>query len=141
MQAGAERYDYAVHAYVLMTNYAHLRATPNETDSVSRALQYVGRRDVPYINHSYGTSGTLWEGRYKASVVDDEPYLLTCMRYIELKRIGVRLKLTHYGTIAGEIKSLSKDAVPIENVGLVYAARVAMAQSNIRHCKTNLYRF
>ncbi len=64
-----------------------------------------------------------------------------CLLFGELKRIGVRLKLTHYGTIAGEIKSLSKDAAPIENVGLVYAARVAMAQSTIRHCKTNLYRF
>ncbi len=62
--------------------------------------------------------------------------------YLEkLKRIGVRLELTHYGTIAGENKSLSKDATPIENVGLVYAARVAMAQSTIRHCQTNLYRF
>jgi hypothetical protein len=42
---------------------------------------------VPYINHSYGTSGTLWEGRYKASLLDDEPYLLTCMRYIELNPV------------------------------------------------------
>ncbi len=64
-----------------------------------------------------------------------------CLLFGELKRIGVRLELTHYGTIAGENKSLSKGEVPVENVGLVYAARVAMAQSTIRHCKTNLYRF
>jgi putative transposase len=49
-----------------------------------RMMQYVGRYYVPYINHRYGTSGSIWEGRYKASLVQDEEYLLTCMRYIEL---------------------------------------------------------
>jgi len=47
-------------------------------------MQYVGRHYVPYINHTYGTSGSIWEGRYKASLIHDEEYLLTCMRYVEL---------------------------------------------------------
>jgi putative transposase len=65
----ARRYDCAVHAYVLMTNHVHILVTPGKIDSILRMMQYVGRRYVPYINYTYGTSGTLWEGRYKASLV------------------------------------------------------------------------
>ena len=50
-------------------------------------MQYIGRRYVPYINHQYHRSGTLWEGRYKSSLVQEEPYLLACMRYIELNPV------------------------------------------------------
>ncbi len=80
----AERYHCAIHAYVLMTNHVHILATPDDVEGISRMMQYVGRRYVPYINYNYGTSGTIWEGRYKASLVQEEDYLLTCMRYIEL---------------------------------------------------------
>jgi putative transposase len=54
-------------------------------------MQYVGRRYVPYINQTYGTSGSIWEGRYKASLINDEQYLLTCMRYIELNPIRANM--------------------------------------------------
>ena len=50
-------------------------------------MQYIGRHYVPYINRTYGTSGSLWEGRFKASPISDEQYLLTCMRYIELNPV------------------------------------------------------
>ncbi len=83
----ATRYECAVHAYVLMTNYIHILATPKDKHGISLMIQYIGRRYVPYINASYGTSGTIWEGRYKASLIHDEQYLLTCMRYIELNPI------------------------------------------------------
>lgn len=83
----ARRYDRAVHTYVLMTNHVHILVTPQDKTGVSRMMQYVGRRYVPYINYSYGTSGSIWEGRFKASLVHDEEYLLTCMRYIELNPV------------------------------------------------------
>ena len=70
----AERYGCAVHAYVLMTNHVHVLVTPGDSDGVSRMMQYLGRKYVPYINHSYGTTGTLWEGRFKASLIDEEGY-------------------------------------------------------------------
>jgi len=54
-------------------------------------MQYVGRRYVPYINQTYGTSGSLWEGRFKASLISDEHYLLTCMRYIELNPLRANM--------------------------------------------------
>ena len=57
------------------------------TSSIPKAMQSVGRRYVQYINKTYHRSGTLWEGRYKASIVDAEDYLLACYRYIELKPV------------------------------------------------------
>lgn len=91
LQEGAERYKCAIHAYVLMTNHVHVLATPSDGEGISRMMQYVGRRYVPYINYQYGTSGSLWEGRYKASLVQEESYLLVCMRYIELNPVRANM--------------------------------------------------
>lgn len=89
----AERYQCDIHAYVLMTNHVHILTTHEDKKGISLMMQYVGRRYVPYINHTYGTSGSIWEGRYKASLISDEHYLLTCMRYIELN--PVRANIVH----------------------------------------------
>ena len=69
----------------------HLLVSPDEKDSISKMMQYVGRRYVPYINHQYNRSGTLWEGRYKSSLIQEEPYLLACMRYIELNPVRANM--------------------------------------------------
>ena len=58
--------------------------TPGQENSIAKVLQSVGRRYVQYFNFTYKRTGTLWEGRYKASLIDTERYLLTCYRYIEL---------------------------------------------------------
>lgn len=81
----------ALHAYVLMTNHVHLLVTPREAVRVPRLLVALGRRNVQYFNATHGRSGTLWEGRYRSSLVDSDAYLLACMRYIELSpvRAGV----------------------------------------------------
>ncbi len=81
------KHDLAVHAYVWMTNHIHLLATPDAADSISKVFQSVGRRYVQYFNFNNKRSGTLWEGRYRATVVDSERYLLTVMRYIELNPV------------------------------------------------------
>ena len=86
-----ERYHCQVHAFVLMTNHIHFLITPKNKDTISRVMQYVGRYYVPYINYHYGTSGTLWEGRYKASLVQEDNYLLSCMRYIELNPVRANM--------------------------------------------------
>ncbi len=85
-----------LHAYVLMTNHVHLLLTPMTEHAVSHAMQDLGRKYVPYMNATYRRSGTLWEGRYKASLVDSEAYLLTCMRYIEMNPVRANM-LTHPG--------------------------------------------
>ena len=77
-----------IHAYVLMTNHVHLLMTPmQEEQGISETMQALGRRYVRYINKTYRRTGTLWEGRFKASLVDSETHLLTCMRYIELNPV------------------------------------------------------
>ena len=82
VKEAADRYDCALHAYVLMTNHVHFLITPQDQQGVSRMMQYIGRHYVPYINYTYGTSGSIWEVRYKASLMHGEDYLLMCMRYI-----------------------------------------------------------
>ncbi len=76
-----------LHAYVLMDNHVHLLATPGAPDDMSRMMQKLGRRYVGLFNARHGRTGTLWEGRYKACLVDSERYLLTCQRYIELNPV------------------------------------------------------
>ena len=83
----AAQHDVAVHAYVFMTNHVHLLATPKRPTSLPATMQALGRRYVGYFNDLYERSGTLWEGRYKATLVETERYLLTCQRYIELNPV------------------------------------------------------
>ncbi len=85
--AAAAENQLSIHAYVWMTNHIHLLATPETAYSISKVFQSAGRRYVGYFNGKYGRSGTLWEGRYRATVVDTEHYLLAVMRYIELNPV------------------------------------------------------
>lgn len=77
----------ALHAYVLMTNHVHLLLTPKKAAAVPRLLMSLGRRYVQYVNRSYKRTGTLWDSRYKSSVVQADNYLLICQRYIELNPV------------------------------------------------------
>jgi len=70
-----------------MTNHVHLLATPRQKESIARMLQSFGRRHVQYFNQTYQRTGTHWEERYKATLIDMEAYLLTCYRYIELNLV------------------------------------------------------
>jgi putative transposase len=83
----AKEHGLIIHAYVWMTNHIHLLATPLSENSISKVFQSVGRKYVQYFNFTYKRSGTLWEGRYRATVVDSERYMLTVMRYIELNPV------------------------------------------------------
>ena len=83
----AKKNQAIIHAYVLMTNHVHLLVTPQHEHSITHMMQDLGRKYVRYINHTYKRTGTLWEGRFKASLVDSDAYLLTCMRYIELNPV------------------------------------------------------
>ena len=91
LEAAAYNYSLKVHAYVLMPDHVHVLATPGNKDSVSRVVQSIGRNYVQYFNECYGGIGTLWEGRYRATVVDPRHYLLTCSRYIELNPVRNQL--------------------------------------------------
>lgn len=80
-----------IHAYVLMTNHVHLLMTPQTKTGISQLMQSLGRYYVRYINHKYKRSGTLWEGRYKSTLIDSETYFLTASRYIELNPLRANM--------------------------------------------------
>ena len=91
-----EKEGCAIHAYVLMTNHVHLLVTPDRPRAISRLMQRLGQRYVQRFNRVYQRTGTLWEGRFKACVVDSDTYLLRCHRYIELNPVRAGM-VTHPG--------------------------------------------
>jgi putative transposase len=91
LREATRKHGCAIHAYVLMTNHVHLLATSNHPEAMSYVMRDLGRRYVQYVNFVYRRSGTLWEGRFKASLVDTETYLLRCCRYIECNPVRARM--------------------------------------------------
>ena len=87
LQDAATKHDCDIHAWVLMTNHVHLLITPQTASGIGKMMQMLGRYYVQYFNYCYQRTGTLWEGRYKATLIDSEQYLLTCMRYIEMNPV------------------------------------------------------
>ena len=83
----SEKYQVKVHAYVLMTNHVHLLVSTEHEGAISKMMQSIGRYYVLYINKTYQRTGTLWEGRYKSTLVDSDNYLFTVMRYIEMNPV------------------------------------------------------
>ncbi|MDM0104906.1 transposase [Variovorax sp. J22R24] len=83
----AVRFGIALHAYVLMDNHFHLLATPSTADGLPQWMQAVGRRYVRYFNDRHGRTGTLWEGRYRSTLIQTDRYLLACMVYIDLNPV------------------------------------------------------
>ena len=91
LEENAKRCDVAIHAYVLMGNHFHLLVTPQSTDGLPQMMQAVGRRYVRLFNDSQGRTGTLWEGRYKSTLIQTDRYLLACMAYIDLNPVRAGL--------------------------------------------------
>jgi putative transposase len=87
----SRKYGCAIYAYVLMTNHVHLLASAERSYGLSLMMQHVGRYFVRYINRTYRRSGTLWEGRFRASLVDTETYFLRCCRYIECNPVRAQM--------------------------------------------------
>jgi putative transposase len=83
----AHKAGVAIHAYVLMSNHFHLLATPETVEGIPQMMQAVGRRYVRYFNQRQARTGTLWEGRYKSTLIQAERYLLACMAYIDLNPV------------------------------------------------------
>jgi putative transposase len=91
LQESARKFGLAVHSYVLMSNHFHLLATPETPEAIPLTMQSVGRSYVRYFNRQQQRTGTLWEGRYRSTLIQTERYLLSCMVYIDLNpvRAGV----------------------------------------------------
>ena len=98
LEENSNKFEVAIHAYVLMGNHFHLLATPQTTEGLAQMMQAVGRRYVRYFNDRQGRSGTLWEGRFKSTLIQTERYLLACMAYIDLNpvRAGMVAQVGEY---------------------------------------------
>ncbi len=94
----AKKFDVAVHAYVLMDNHFHLLVTPNSETGLPQMMQAVGRRYVRFFNGAQKRTGTLWEGRYKSTLIQTDRYLTACMAYIDLNpvRAGISVHAHDY---------------------------------------------
>jgi putative transposase len=83
----AKRFRCELHAYVLMTNHFHLLLSSGLAAGPSLLMKFLGQRYVQYVNRAYKRSGSLWEGRFRSSLVQTERYVLGCYRYIEMNPI------------------------------------------------------
>ena len=80
----ASKTDCQIHAYILMTNHVHLLVSSHSGGSIGALMKALGQRYVQYANRTYRRTGSLWEGRYRSCLTQEESYLLACQRYIEL---------------------------------------------------------
>lgn len=87
----SEKHQVSIHAWVLMTNHVHLLCTPKSANGISKMMQSLGRSYVRYFNYHHQRTGTLWEGRFKASLVNASEYLLNLYRYIELNPVRANM--------------------------------------------------
>ena len=83
----ADKSGCRIHAYVLMTNHVHLLISAERPESTGALMKALGQRYVQYVNRTYLRSGTLWEGRFRSCLTQEDRYLLSCQRYIELNPV------------------------------------------------------
>lgn len=98
LDESARKFEVELHAYVLMTNHFHLLATPATVTGLPSLMQAVGRRYVRYFNQAQGRTGTLWEGRYRSTLIQADRYLLACMVYMDMNpvRAGIAQAAADY---------------------------------------------
>lgn len=128
-----QKFQCDLHAYVLMTNHVHLLMTPHLKGGIGKVMQMLGRYYVQYFNYQYSRTGTLWEGRYKATVMDSEQYLLICSRYIELNPVRAGMvehpaeypwSSYHFNAL-GMSNSLIKEHIIYTALGMDKASRLS----------------
>jgi putative transposase len=83
LRESAIRRQLSIHAYALMTNHVHLLVTPRHALSLPRGIQDLAGHYSRYFNYRYGRTGTLWNGRYRDFLIEDESYWYTCLKYVE----------------------------------------------------------
>jgi len=87
LREASDKFRVAIHAWVLMSNHVHMLVTPQQSEGASNLMHYIGSQYVRFFNRKYSRTGTLWEGRFKSSLVQEDTYFLTCQRYIELNPV------------------------------------------------------
>ena len=91
LRDAAEKFNCDIHAYVLMPNHFHLILTPWGEHGIGKLMQYTGRYYVQHVNSRYDRTGTLWDGRYRATLLDPGKFLLPASNYVELNPVRAGL--------------------------------------------------
>jgi putative transposase len=106
----SDAFSVHIHAWVFMSNHVHLLCTASDNTGISQMMQSLGRQYVQYFNRSYKRSGTLWEGRFKSCLVQEEHYVLAVYRYIEMNpvRAGMVSSPSEYAWSSYAINALGK---------------------------------
>jgi putative transposase len=91
LKEAKEKTSSKIYSYCLMTNHLHIIIEPEKQEGLQVLMQSLGRRYVQYFNYTHSRTGTLWEGRYKSSVIDKDNYLFACSRYIELNPVRAKM--------------------------------------------------
>jgi putative transposase len=137
----AEKTGCRVHAYVLMTNHVHLLMSAERPDATGALMKALGQRYVQYVNRTYRRSGTLWEGRYRSCLTQEETYLLACQRYIELNPVRAAMVAhpaeyrwsSYRANARGEADALLKPHPLYESLGSDAASRQAAYRELFRY--------
>jgi putative transposase len=91
LATAASAQQVAVHAYTVMPDHLHLVATAPSSANLSATLQALGRSYVRRFNQRYRRTGTLWEGRYRSTVVQPGAWVLSILRYVECNPVRAGL--------------------------------------------------
>ena len=130
-----------VHAYVLMTNHVHLLLSADRADAGGALMKALGQRYVQYVNRVYRRSGTLWEGRFRSCLVQEEGYLLGCQRYIELNPVRANMVAhpaeyrwsSYRANAQGEVNALVQPHALYRSLGGSAVTRQAAYRELFRH--------
>jgi putative transposase len=93
LREAAVRHSVAIHAYSFLNSEVHLLLTPGQTDALGRLVQSLGRRYVAAVNRRHGRRGTLWDGRFRSSLIDADTLLLAAIVFVETRAVAAGLAI------------------------------------------------
>jgi putative transposase len=93
LREAAARHGVALHAYALLHSEVHLLVTPPQAEALGRMVQSLGRRYVAAVNRRHGRRGTLWDGRFRSSLVDARTLLLAATLFVETRPVVAALAI------------------------------------------------
>ena len=139
LKAASRDHHLSIHAYALMPGAVQLLVTPTEESSLPKAMQAVGRRYVAHFNRRYARRGTLWEGRYRATVIEGERYFLLASRVVGGP--PARNSSARWKTIAGRLPTSRRPTLDSLIPTIRCTGRSAIRRSNdsarIASCASN----
>lgn len=91
------RYDYIIYSYCLMTNHVHIQIETKDID-IGKIMRFINLTYTKYFNNKYNFIGHLFQGRYRAELIENNAYNLQTSRYIHLNPVKATMveKPSHY---------------------------------------------